>query len=121
SATPMFRWRRQGLFWCRVSDPEAKQLQHWIGGTSGPPFDAPVDLNSPELAGNLYAFSQFGAPRGLIFRTLGSPMIVLFGAGISLAFGFVLLRVRALRHILTVLSAGLLLAAIGLWNSAPLE
>lgn len=121
SATPMFRWRRFGLFWYRVSDPEPQRLQGWIDSTDGPPIDSPIDLGSPQLAGNLYTFSQIGAPRSLNFRTLSSPMVVLFGAGVSFVFGFVLLRVRFLRHILTVLTAGLVLAAIGLWNAAPLE
>ena len=121
SATPMFRWRRLGLFWYRVSDPEPKQLQTWIGADSGPESDSAIDLSSPQLSCNLYTFSQIGAPRALSFRTLSSPMVVLFGAGISFAFGFILLRVRVLRHILTVLTAGLILAAIGLWNAAPLE
>ena len=79
------------------------------------------NLDSSQLAGNLYVFSQIGAPRSLKFHTMSSPMVVLFGAGISFVFGFVLLRVRVLRHVLTVLTAGLILAAVGLWNSAPLE
>ncbi len=121
SATPMFRWRRLGLFWYRISDPEPHRLQDWIRASSGPESDAAIDLNSPQLASNLYSFSQIGAPRTLSFRTLSSPMVLLFGAGISFAFGFVLLRVRMLRHILTVLTAGLILAVVGLWNAAPLE
>jgi hypothetical protein len=121
SATPMFRWHRVGIFWNRVSDPEPRQLQTWIGSSSGPEQDSAIDLSSPTLACNLYTFSQIGAPRTLSFRTLSSPMVVLFGAGISFVFGFVLLRIRVLRHILTVLTALLILAAVGLWNAAPLE
>lgn len=121
SATPMFRWRRLGLFWYRVSDPDSTQLQAWIGASTGPPAETAPDLSSPQLAFNLYTFSQIGAPRALVFRTITSPMVFLFGAGVSFVFGFVLLRVRALRHVLTVLTAGLILAIIGLWNAAPLE
>jgi len=121
SATPMFRWRRVGLFWYRISDPQPHQLLDWIRASSGPESDSAIDLNSPQLASNLYTFSQIGAPRALSFRTLSSPMVLLFGAGISFVFGFVLLRVRMLRHVLTVLTAGLVLAAVGLWNAAPLE
>ncbi len=121
SATPMFRWRRQGLFWHRVSDPDPSQLRQWIGAGSGPPLITAGEVDSPELAGNLYAFSQFGAPRALRFRALSRPMVVLFGASLSLIAGFAILRIPALRHVLTVLFAGLVLAAIGLWYAAPLE
>lgn len=121
SATAMFRWRRLGIFWYRVSDPEPNRLLNWIESSAGPESESPLDLNSPLLASNLYTFSQIGAPRALSFRTLSSPMVLLFGAGSSFVFGFILLRVRALRHILTVLAAGLILATIGLWNAAPLE
>ena len=121
SATPMFRWRRQGLFWHRVSDPDPSQLRQWIGANSGPPLLTAGEVDSPVLAGNLYAFSQFGAPRALTFRTLSRPMVVLFGASLSLIAGFALLRIPALRHVLTVLFAGLVLAVIGLWYAAPLE
>lgn len=121
SATPMFTWRRQGLFWYRISDPDPSQLRTWISANSGPEPDTAVDLSSPQLASNLYTFSQIGAPRTLTFRTLSSPMVVLFGAGVSFVFGFILRLVRVLRHVLTALTAGLILALIGLWNSAPLE
>ena len=121
SATPMFKWRRLGLFWYRISDPDPGRLRAWIGANSGPDSETATDLNSPQLASNLYTFSQIGSPRIISFRILSSPMVVLFGAGTSFLFGFVLLRVRVLRHILTVLTAGLALAAIGLWNAAPLE
>ncbi len=121
SATPMFRWRRQGLFWYRLSDPSPSQLRQRIGADSGPPSMTAAEIDSPELAGNLYAFSQFGAPRTLSFRAMSRPLIVLFGAGLSLLAGFAMLRIPALRHVLTVLIAGLLLATIGLWHAAPLE
>lgn len=121
TATPMFRWRRQGLFWYRISDPTPDQLQVWIGASAGPDSNVAPDLNSPQLSYNLYSFSQIGTPRSVNFRTLSRPMVVLFGAGISFAFGFILLRIRVLRHVLTVLTAGLVLAVVGLWNAAPLE
>lgn len=121
SATPMFRWRRQGLFWHRQSDPDASQLQQWIGASSGPSESAAEQVTSTGLSGNLYAFSQFGAPRALSFRSISSPMVVLFGAGLSLIAGFAILRVPALRHLITVLLAGVVMATIGLWHAAPLE
>lgn len=121
SATPMFRWRRQGVFWHRVSDPDPSQLQQWIGAGSGPTSITAGEVESSELSGNLYAFSQFGAPRALTFLSLSRPMVVLFGASLSLIAGFAILRIPALRHALTVLFVGLVLATVGLWHAAPLE
>lgn len=120
SATPMFRWQRVGLFWSRVSDPSSDTLQHWVtAGTPGspPPFD---DLLS-ERNGNSYSFSQFDSPKPLVFQSLSSSMVLFLGAGFSLAVGFLMLRVVVLRHVLTLLLMGLIVAVIGLWYAAPLE
>ena len=120
SATPMFHWQRSGLFWSRISDPGSSQLQQWItsGTTKRPP--EPDDLIS-EKSGNFYSFSQFDSPKPLVFHTLSSPMVLLFGAGFSLVFGFLMFRLVVLRHVLTLLLLGLIAAIAGLWYSAPLE
>jgi hypothetical protein len=119
SATPMFRWQRTGLCWSRISDPAPERLQEWVtAGTTGPPSS---DSLISEKIGNLYSFSQFGSPQPLVFQTLSSPMVLLFGAGFSLAVGFVMLRLVVLRHVLTLLLTGLCLAIFGLWYAAPLE
>ncbi len=120
SASPMFRWQRIGLFWGRVSDPSSAFLEQWV--TSGvmelPPL--PNTLTS-EKNGNLYSFSQFNSPKPLVFQSLSSPMVLLFGAGFSLAVGFVILRISVLRHVLTLLLLALIIAVVGLWYAAPLE
>lgn len=120
SATPMFRWQRTGLFWSRVSVFDADRLQHWVttGTADLPP---PADALISEKAGNLYSFSQFDSPRPLVFQTLSFPMVLLIGAGFSLVVGFIMFRLAILRHVLTLLVVGMIVAAFGLWYSAPLE
>lgn len=120
TASPMFRWQRSGIFWSRVSDPNSEHLQEWV--TAGA-MELPPASNSlvSEKNGNLYSFSQFNSPKPLTFQTLNSPMILLFGAGFSLVAGFVILRVTLLRHVLTLLLLGVMIAIAGLWYAAPLE
>ena len=48
-------------------------------------------------------------------------MVLFFGAGFSLAVGFVMLRLMVLRHVMTLLLTSLIVALFGLWYSAPLE
>lgn len=119
SASPMFRWERVGLVWSRVSDPNSDRLQRWIAaGTSGVPT---TENLLSERNGNLYTFSQFDSPKTLVFQTMNSPMVLLIGAGFSLVVGFIMIRLVVLRHVLTLLLMGLIIATVGLWYSAPLE
>lgn len=120
TATPMFRWQRTGLLWRRVSTPDSERLQQWVA--AGVPSMPPVaDALFSEKTGNLYSFSQFDSPRTLQFQTLSSSMVLLFGAGFSLAVGFLMFRITMLRHVLTLLVVGVIVAVVGLWYSAPLE
>lgn len=119
SASPLFRWQRTGIVWSRVSDYDSEWLQQWVvAGTGGAP---PENALMTETVGNAYAFSQFDAPRTLVFQTLSSSMVFFFGAGISLAVGFVMIKLVVLRHVLSLLLLGLAVALVGLWFAAPLE
>ncbi len=119
AASPMFRWERIGFVWSRVSDPSSEKLQQWVAaGTAGSP---PSDNLISEKNGNSYLFSQFDSPNTLVFQTLSSSMVLLFGAGSSLIIGFIMLRLVVLRHVLTLLVVGLIVAIVGLWYAAPLE
>jgi hypothetical protein len=48
-------------------------------------------------------------------------MVLFFGAGFSLAAGFIMLRLVVFRHVMTLLLTSLTVALFGLWYSAPLE
>lgn len=119
SAATLFRWQRTGLIWSRVSERDSDWLRKWITeGTSGAPA---VDNVATERNGNSYLFRQLDSPKPLVFQTLSSPLVLLFGAGFTLLVGFLILRVTVLRHVISVLLLGLFVAIIGLWYSAPLE
>lgn len=119
SATPMFHWRRVGAVWKRISDYDANWLKSWIDNGSS------VELETDEVfsgkVGNTYLFRQLDSPKPLVFQTLSSPMVLLFGAGFSLIVGFIMLRLVVFRHVLTLLTLGLIIATVGLWHSAALE
>ena len=120
SATPMFHWQRTGVVWRRKSDLSSEDLQQWVTPQSvkRPPES---DLLVPQGTTNHYTFLQFGSPQSLTFQTLSSPMVLFFGAGFSLAVGFVMLRLMVLRHVMSLLLTSLIVALVGLWYSAPLE
>ncbi len=113
--TPMYRWERQGVVWRRAPYPEQTLLEEWIGAASGP---AMPSIAAP---GNVYSFGQLGAPAELRIRSLSAPLVLLFGAGISLTAGFVLIQVRHVRHVLSILILGLLFSFAGLWFMPLLE
>lgn len=113
--TPLYRWERQGIIWRRAPQPDLASLEKWIGTSSGPP------MPTVAVPGNVYSFSQLGAPTELRIRSLSAPMVLLFGAGISLTAGFVLIQVRYVRHVLSVLVLGLLFSIAGLWFMPLLE
>ena len=75
----------------------------------------PFDLNG-QPDGNAYRFSSFGHQASIEVQTISQPAIFLAGAGLSLAVGFILLRIPATRNLLTFLLIGFGMAVFGLWH-----
>ena len=120
TAAPMFHWERTGVVWSRVPTHQADALQHWVvKDTVG--FAPASDALISDKGLNSYTFSQFDLPKPLTFQTLSSSMALFMGAGFTLAVGYVILRVTALRNVLTLLCLGLAIAFAGLWFAEPLE
>lgn len=111
--TPEYDWKRGGLFWSRVPRAEYSNLENWISVGTGPA------LRSDFSSGNRYQFSRFGPTRSLEFFSLGRAMVVLFGAGLALAVGFILKMVKFLRSFLTLLVVAFAVGIVGLWYSEP--
>jgi hypothetical protein len=59
---------------------------------------------------NRYVFTRFGGAGTLKLTTISSPMLILLGAGIAWAAGFLLLKVPAARSTMTLLSVVLAVA-----------
>ncbi|MEX0718527.1 MAG: hypothetical protein WD066_18180 [Planctomycetaceae bacterium] len=113
--TPMYEWRRGTAFWTRNVRPGYADLDAWIGAGDGP---APEPMFE---AGNSYLFARFGPVDALEFRAMSQSLIVLLGAGLALAAGFVLLKIPATRDALTLLVIAFAGALVGLWHAEPVR
>lgn len=111
--TPLFEWTRGGVFWSRVPRSEDRNPDRWI--SAGPP------QRSEFASGNSYQFRRFGPAEALRFHSMSRSMILLIGAGLALAAGFVLLKIPVLRSVLTLLAAAFAVALVGLWHAAPVQ
>jgi hypothetical protein len=113
--TPQFDWERETVFWSRVSRPDYANLSSWISAEDGP-----SDLEE-SFDGNVYQFSRFGPTDRVEFVSLSRAIVVLFGAGLALAVGFVLKIVKLLRSFMTLLIAAFVLCVIGIWYAEPVK
>ncbi len=113
--TPEFSWTRQGVFWQRTPNQSAGALESWL--------DLPASSESEPFAveGNTYRFSYFGKPPALAFSSMNRSIVVLFGAGLALFAGVLLLKIPATRNVLTVLLAVFAFALCGIWYTAPMQ
>jgi hypothetical protein len=112
--SPEYRWRSGRLFWARHPEWSVADLEDWIGA-SGP------SLTAAASDGNRYVFGTFGPPPPLSFRTMSQSAIVLIGAGTALLLGLVLVKWPVTRHVLTIISAGFVVALLGVWFPAPVQ
>ncbi len=111
--TPGYRWQRAPLFWKRVPETTFADPVSWIDDQEDEEERAAFEGR------NSYVFSRVGPVAELEVRVAGRAYVVLFGAGLSLAMGFVLLKIPALRSVLVVLAVGFVLAVLSLWFPEP--
>jgi hypothetical protein len=113
--TPQFQWQRDGALWSRRPQAAYADAGRWIVDGDGP---APrIEFEN----GNAYPFSAFGPASSLSFFSMSQPLVVLFGAGLALAVGIVLLKIPATRNVLTVLCVAFAFSLVGLWYAAPIQ
>ncbi|OYW20393.1 MAG: hypothetical protein B7Z55_07345 [Planctomycetales bacterium 12-60-4] len=115
NVSPLFRWRREGLFWFRSPTVTDGDLETWIAATVPQP-----STEFGEVA-NAYTFSQVGRLEELRFRMLSSPTAFLLGASLSLAVGFLMIKVPALRSVFSMLCLSCAAMVAALWFLPQLE
>ena len=113
--TPQWQWQRDLVFWSRMPRGPFADLDQWIVAVDGPPARDDLSL------GNSYVFSRFGPVTEIAFSSMSRSLVVLFGAGLALAVGFLLLRIPAARNVLTLLVAVFLVALIQMWQRVPVQ
>lgn len=108
-----YDWQRDPVFWKRVTREGYRDSVRWIDDR------ASRDESLAFEGRNVYQFLALGPVASLSIRTANRSCLVLFGAGLALALGFVLLRVPALRHVLVLLGLAFVLAVLSLWYVEP--
>ncbi|MBI5757866.1 MAG: hypothetical protein HZA46_05055 [Planctomycetales bacterium] len=118
SLTPLYSWQRQSWFWSRTSPVAEDDLVRWVQTTDDA---SPIH---PAAVGNRYLFTQVGGDvsslRTVEFSSMSQSEIVLFGAGLALFLGLMLIKVSVTRNVLTVLLIAFAVAALGLWQTSPI-
>ncbi|MBI3866886.1 MAG: hypothetical protein HY290_33820 [Planctomycetia bacterium] len=108
-----YRWEFGKLLWAREPDLSDLELQQWIGTAAGPA------LQSVRPGENRYLFATSGEVPPLSFRALRKWSMTLFGAGIALALGLVVLRWPTARNPAALLLVVFIVALLGAWHSGP--
>ncbi len=107
--TPEFSWTRHGLFWGRTPTQSQSALENWIGLSQQGNSEAFL------FEGNTYRFRYFGPTPSLTFSSMNRSMVVLFGAGLALLSGVLLLKFPATRNVITALLAVFAFALCSIW------
>jgi hypothetical protein len=103
--TRLFEWQRRGVLWRRVLSPAYPAALRSIGL---------IDPDSG-LAADAHAFRQIGGPSSLTVWTIDRSLVILFGAGVTLALGFLFWSIRSLQNVVVLLFLAFLISLAGLW------
>ncbi|MCA9081259.1 MAG: hypothetical protein KDA58_11920, partial [Planctomycetaceae bacterium] len=111
---PRFHWKPRGLFWFRVLTPEylaereAWQLPEEAGAVQGAPVNA-------------YAFRGIGPIAQVHMRSMSRSLILLIGAGTSLALGFLFWQFPFTRNVFSIVLLAFAFSVASLWFLEPMQ
>lgn len=108
-----YNWQWGSWHWRRFPRHSLQDLQQWLGTEDDTLREA------VSWQGHLYEFSSYEPRWSVRFTTLSRELIILLGAGLALAGGFVLVNFPATRHVLTFLSLGFLGTLTAIWYEEP--
>jgi hypothetical protein len=108
------RWQRSGLVWAR--QPLASYVKQRSEG-----FVEASALTSLNDASQVYAYSSIGRIEMPRFQSMGRTLILLLGAGMTLAMGFLFWNLPATRNMLTLLLVAFGVSLLSLWFLEPIQ
>jgi hypothetical protein len=105
------QWEFNGWYFGRETALTPEAAAEWIGDSSSGPLPT----------GNRYVFVRNASVAPISLTTMSQSAVVLFGAGLSLLMGLMLIRWRSLRRPLTFLVLGLAMAIVSVWQSEAVK
>lgn len=112
--TPEHAWRRQGVFWKRTPFPE------YVGERTELTQQA-QQLDRLPAVQECYVFSSIGPMSPPRFQSMSRTMILLLGAGVTLALGFLFWSVPSTRNMLALLLLCFGISLLSLWYLEPIQ
>ncbi len=112
--TPEHCWLRSGLIWSRA--PVSQYLTERELATT-----EVRQLTSLSEPGQVYAFSSIGPIESPRFQSMNRTLILLLGAGLTLAMGFLFWSLPVLRNMLALLIMAFGVSLLSLWFLEPIQ
>ncbi len=112
--TPEHRWLRSGLVWSRTP------VSHYLAERELATTEA-RQLTSLSEPSQVYAFSSIGPIESPRFQSMNRTLILLLGAGLTLAMGFLFWSLPALRNMLALLLMAFGVSLLSLWFLEPIQ
>jgi len=112
--TPEHQWRRSGLLWFRT--PTTRYVAEREAAT----VEARL-LTTVSSSDQVYAFSSIGPIEAPRFQSMTRSLILMLGAGLTLALGFLFWSLPVTRNMLTLLLIAFGVSLLSLWFLEPIQ
>ncbi len=112
--TPEHEWQRSGFLWARAP------LSQYLVEREQATIEA-RQLTTLSEPGQVYAFSSIGPIEAPRFQSMTRSLIVLLGAGLTLALGFLFWSLPVIRHMLSLLLLAFGVSLLSLWFLEPIQ
>lgn len=113
------QWRRSGAFWSR--SPTASYVADREAATTETQLLLKRLQTSLPDAGQVYAFSSIGPIESPRFQSMTRSLVVLVGAGLTLALGFLFWSLPIARNMLAMLLLAFGGSILSLWFLEPIQ
>ena len=112
--TPEHQWQRSGFLWSRAP------LRQYLAEREQATTES-RQLTTLSDPGQVYAFSSIGPIQAPRFQSMTRSLILLLGAGLTLALGFLFWSLPVIRNMLTLLLLAFGVSLLSLWYLEPIQ